>query len=279
MKSYALVTKSEAFLYDHPGEKDSKAIEEPSDVLLSGWAVGIRETKEGWAKVITHYGYEGWLWEGDFRPSSEEELKEKRMRLSARSADVLSLPKVQGILLTTLWQDSFFTVLEESPDGAWVKIRTASQVEGYIPSSSIKERLDTDAFLLQEKQELSWFSSWATKLRNKKEETEKEKTGIEVIEKEEIKKEETKKQEQDLRDNIIKSARSYLGCAYRWGGKTPAGIDCSGLAFMSYLENGLLIYRDARFVEGYPIHPISREELKKGDLIFFPGHEIGRAHV
>ena len=41
---------------------------------------------------------------------------------------------------------------------------------------------------------------------------------------------------------------------------------------MSYLDNGLLIYRDASIVEGYPIRKIPAEALKKGDLIFFPGH-------
>ena len=78
--------------------------------------------------------------------------------------------------------------------------------------------------------------------------------------------------ENDFRHIITKTALSYLGTPYRWGGKSHLGIDCSGLTFMSYMENGVLIYRDAEIVPGYPIHPVSREELKKGDLIFFPGH-------
>ncbi|MBQ1490923.1 MAG: C40 family peptidase [Blautia sp.] len=200
------------------------------------------------------------------------------MRLSARSADVLSAPQVQGILLEVLWQNSFFTVLSESPDWAWLKIRTASQVEGYIPAWSVKERLDTDAYLTEADGDLSWFSAWAkvVKADQKSQEIPKSQEEKEGIKEQGIgeEKQKTEKEnlEMSLREGIIKSARTYLGCAYRWGGKTPAGIDCSGLAFMSYLENGLFIYRDAKIIEGYPVHEISLENLKKADLLFFPGH-------
>lgn len=80
------------------------------------------------------------------------------------------------------------------------------------------------------------------------------------------------KDEKNLRENLVMSALSYLGTQYRWGGKTPMGIDCSGLCSMAYMLNGILIYRDANIKEGFPIREIARNELKKGDLIFFPGH-------
>ena len=71
---------------------------------------------------------------------------------------------------------------------------------------------------------------------------------------------------------MANTALSYLGAPYRGGGKTPGGIDCSGLAFMSWMENGILIWRDAAIRPEYPVRPISRESLREGDLIFFPGH-------
>ena len=36
----------------------------------------------------------------------------------------------------------------------------------------------------------------------------------------------------DLRDRLRKSAFSFYGTQYRWGGKSIIGIDCSGLCFM-----------------------------------------------
>ena len=41
---------------------------------------------------------------------------------------------------------------------------------------------------------------------------------------------------------------------------------------MAYMLCGICIYRDAYIVEGFPIHEIPRERMRKGDLLFFPGH-------
>ena len=77
---------------------------------------------------------------------------------------------------------------------------------------------------------------------------------------------------EDLRRAVTGTALSYLGAAYRWGGKTPVGIDCSGLVSMSYLLNGVVIWRDAQIQEGFPVRPIPRGAMGPGDLLFFPGH-------
>ena len=78
--------------------------------------------------------------------------------------------------------------------------------------------------------------------------------------------------EAGLRRAIAEAALLYRGTHYRWGGKSPLGIDCSGLASMAYMLCGICIYRDADIVEGFPIHAIPRERMRKGDLLFFPGH-------
>lgn len=78
--------------------------------------------------------------------------------------------------------------------------------------------------------------------------------------------------ENALRQGLVDTAKRYLGAPYRWGGKTPLGIDCSGLTSMAYLLNGVTIWRDAALKEGFPIRPISREEMEPGDLLYFPGH-------
>ena len=75
-----------------------------------------------------------------------------------------------------------------------------------------------------------------------------------------------------LRRALTDTARLYAGTQYRWGGKTPAGIDCSGLCSMAYLLCGITIYRDAAIKPGFPIKRIPISEMREGDLVFFPGH-------
>lgn len=78
--------------------------------------------------------------------------------------------------------------------------------------------------------------------------------------------------EKNVRRSITETAMSYFGVQYRWGGKSSLGTDCSGLAFMSYMLNGIIIYRDARIDPEYPVKRIERCDLKEGDLIYWEGH-------
>ncbi len=78
--------------------------------------------------------------------------------------------------------------------------------------------------------------------------------------------------EHELRQALVDAALLYQGTHYRWGGKSPLGIDCSGLVSMAYMLCGILIYRDADIREGFPIREIPLENIRTGDLLFFPGH-------
>lgn len=74
-----------------------------------------------------------------------------------------------------------------------------------------------------------------------------------------------------LRKQICEDALSYLGTPYRWGGRTPSGIDCSGLCFTVYAINGLPLWRDA-FADTRFVHETEKSRLLPGDLIYFKGH-------
>ena len=74
-----------------------------------------------------------------------------------------------------------------------------------------------------------------------------------------------------LRKQLCDDALSYLGVPYRWGGRTPSGIDCSGLCFTVYAINGLPLWRDA-FADRRFVHETDKDSLLPGDLIYFKGH-------
>lgn len=77
--------------------------------------------------------------------------------------------------------------------------------------------------------------------------------------------------EELVRNNLVSTALKYMDTQYRWGGKSPIGIDCSGLASVTYMLNGYIIPRDANLQQEY-LKPIERKDTKPGDLVFFPGH-------
>ena len=73
-------------------------------------------------------------------------------------------------------------------------------------------------------------------------------------------------------DNIEKTARTFLGIPYLWGGTSVKGFDCSGFVKTVFLLNGKILLRDAdqQAAMGRPVDPGKNfENLKKGDLIFF----------
>lgn len=74
-----------------------------------------------------------------------------------------------------------------------------------------------------------------------------------------------------LRQAIVDTALLYLGTQYRWGGKSPMGIDCSGLSSMVYMLNGIVLPRDSGNQKDF-MKKVERRYSKPGDLLFFPGH-------
>jgi len=72
------------------------------------------------------------------------------------------------------------------------------------------------------------------------------------------------------RSDFVTTAMKFLGLPYRWGGVSPFGIDCSGLAQLVYRLNGITILRDAGIQRGMKeFAPVSKARMRPGDLIFF----------
>lgn len=81
------------------------------------------------------------------------------------------------------------------------------------------------------------------------------------------------------RNSIVNTALLFLNSPYLWGGKTPFGIDCSGLTQMVYKINGYKLYRDAKDQANQGKTLSFIEESEAGDLAFFNNDEGDIIHV
>ena len=81
------------------------------------------------------------------------------------------------------------------------------------------------------------------------------------------------------KSQLVNTAMLYLNSPYQWGGKSPFGIDCSGLSQMVYKICGIPLYRDAseQAKQGQALSFI--EESEPGDLAFFDNEEGDIIHV
>lgn len=211
---------------------------ELADEALFGMVVEVLEqTTPGYWKVRTHYRYEGYAHVGNLVIGDEAAEQwaalPKKVVLNKNTCDVLAHPKVQSWPVVTL------------PLGAVVAVTEPPETDPKIGNPTGWQHVS-----LPDGAEGYTRSSFL----------------------EEYYENPPAEREDALRMRIVGNAMRYFGTHYRWGGKSPLGIDCSGLVSMAYLLSGIVIYRDAKIMEGFPIHEITLEQAKPGDLILFPGH-------
>lgn len=77
---------------------------------------------------------------------------------------------------------------------------------------------------------------------------------------------------------IIKTARSYIGVPYAFGGTTPKAFDCSGYLQYVFAQNGISIPRTADEQYKLGLRTNSEKQLVPGDLVFFTTYEPGASH-
>lgn len=80
-------------------------------------------------------------------------------------------------------------------------------------------------------------------------------------------------------EQIIDSAKQYIGVPYVWGGTSPNGFDCSGLVYYVFRQHGIYLNRTAATQYEHGVS-VSKSNLQPGDLVFFANtYKAGISHV
>ncbi len=74
----------------------------------------------------------------------------------------------------------------------------------------------------------------------------------------------------EVQPDFVAVAESFFGVPYVWGGKSFAGLDCSGLVQTALAAAGIRSPRDTDMMERH--FPDSGPEFERGDLVFWKGH-------
>jgi len=78
---------------------------------------------------------------------------------------------------------------------------------------------------------------------------------------------------------LMQFASGYLRAPYLWGGRTPAGIDCSALVQLAFKNINIQLPRDASQQVNYGIPIDSATEWQVGDVAFFNNEEEKITHT
>ena len=70
------------------------------------------------------------------------------------------------------------------------------------------------------------------------------------------------------KEQLLEYAKYFKGGKYVWGGTTPKGFDCSGYVQFLYKKHNISLPRTA-WSQSKKGVSVSKDDLKKGDLLFF----------
>lgn len=81
-----------------------------------------------------------------------------------------------------------------------------------------------------------------------------------------------------LASSVVETALALKGAPYRYGGRSPAGFDCSGLVYYVFSRHGIELPATAE-LQWEVGRSVGRDEIAAGDLVFFVTSGRSISHV
>ena len=204
---------------------------EMSTQAVMGTPVAIRQHKGEWYEAVTPEGYVAWI------PESSVALKSPAEMAAWRANN-------RRYVVSDLWQTHAFTTPAASgPRDVVTDLVLGAIVEADPAAEAVDGRIE---IILPDgrrgwadRASLTPVAEWAD-------------------------------QPFDA-EKILTTAYSMEGSPYRWGGTSIKSADCSGLVKVSYLNNGLILKRDAsqQARTGTRLDADAWRTYQPGDLLFF----------
>ncbi len=297
-KQYGIIDFSVSYLRQSPDYESPLETQE-----LMGTVVEITGRKSYWLEVSTPQPYTAWCTDKGVTPASEEEVEEwissRRYIVTASYSGVYAEPSGRSAVVCDLVAGDIVKAVLGKPQrrfrtyglpirqNGWAKVETPSGRQGWTRTADIRDfykwaeecskSLDQVSAETSETECTLGNNSNASKKAAKdgaKKTKKAKKTATETV-----------------CENIVATAKKYVGTPYLWGGMSPKGFDCSGLVRISYFLNGVLLPRNANQMAlcGLPV-PVFRtasgesgaatnatasertfcaDSLRAGDLLFF----------
>ncbi|RMB56766.1 NlpC/P60 family protein [Dokdonia sinensis] len=84
-----------------------------------------------------------------------------------------------------------------------------------------------------------------------------------------------KKPASNKTDRIIQQAQAFAGTRYKFGGTTSRGMDCSGLIYVAFQKEQIVLPRVSRDMATKGKR-VKQSKVEKGDLVFFRTNKSSR---
>ncbi|MBR6114817.1 MAG: C40 family peptidase [Oscillospiraceae bacterium] len=284
MTEFAIINVPVATVCEAPAlTKDGRTLR--SDEGLFGHVVRVLSETDGWAHILSHYGYAGYVRVNELLPADEAAarawLASGLMVVDAGCLDVASAPTVHGAPIVSLPAGTLLRILPGEAEEGYIPVALPDGRTGFAAANRFEEKRFGEDYLWRDPAPI------LENLRHVAERRETETGGREDLDFSALLSRWYGGSEEAFRRTLVSTARKYLGVQYRWGGRSSFGLDCSGLVGVSYLRAGVNIYRDASLVRGYALRRLTLDwdeggafrlsnitdgALRPGDALYFKGH-------